>query len=155
MLWIACEKEDTISQSFTHIAVKLKFPGTPSKDYGKNRTHVLDWLQHTGEATILIFLECRWLLVFDSVKSVDLLMKFRPITSRGQAMSQPAILTFVSILLMADLKSQTWIRKNTLTKRERRIGGWEVTVPYYVECSSETGVARSRTMTWVSFGGGD
>lgn len=33
----------------------------------------------------LIYLECQWLLVYDNVESVDLLMKYWPTISRGQA----------------------------------------------------------------------
>ncbi|KAI1420538.1 NB-ARC and TPR domain protein [Xylaria sp. FL1777] len=76
MFWIASEKEVTIRQSFTDIAVRLKLPNAQPKDHDQNRTLVLDWLQDT---------ECRWLLVFDNVESVDLLMTYWPTASCGQA----------------------------------------------------------------------
>ncbi|KID93400.1 NB-ARC and TPR domain protein, partial [Metarhizium majus ARSEF 297] len=76
MFWIAGEKEVTIRQSFTDIAVRLKLPGAQPKDHDQNRTLVLDWLQNT---------ECQWLLVFDNVESVDLLMTYWPTASKGQA----------------------------------------------------------------------
>lgn len=49
MFWIAGEKEVTIRQSFTDVAVRLKLPGAQPNDHDKNRTLVLDWLQNTGE----------------------------------------------------------------------------------------------------------
>ncbi|KAL9098012.1 MAG: hypothetical protein Q9163_006238 [Psora crenata] len=76
MFWIAGGKEVTIRQSFTDIAVRLKLPGAQPKDHDQNRTLVLNWLQNTG---------CDWLLIFDNVESVDLLMTYWPTASRGQA----------------------------------------------------------------------
>ncbi|KAF2722639.1 NB-ARC and TPR domain protein [Polychaeton citri CBS 116435] len=76
MFWISGEKEVTVRQSFTDIAVRLKLPGARPKDHDQNRTLVLDWLQNT---------ECQWLLIFDNVESVDLLMTYWPIARRGQA----------------------------------------------------------------------
>ncbi|KAH8807474.1 P-loop containing nucleoside triphosphate hydrolase protein [Xylogone sp. PMI_703] len=75
MFWISGEKEVTIRQSFTDIAVRLKLPGAQPKDHDHNRTLVLGWLQNTG---------CRWLLIFDNVEFVDLLMRYWPTASRGQ-----------------------------------------------------------------------
>lgn len=49
MFWIASEKEVTIRQSFTDIAMRLKLPGAEIKDHDQNRTLVLDWLQKTGK----------------------------------------------------------------------------------------------------------
>lgn len=51
MFWIFGEKEVTIRQSFTDIAVQLKLPGAQPKDHDQNRTLVLDWLQNTSKAT--------------------------------------------------------------------------------------------------------
>ncbi|KAI1313744.1 NB-ARC and TPR domain protein [Xylaria venustula] len=76
MFWIAGEKEVTIRQSFTEIAMRLKLPGAQPRDHDQNRTLVLDWLQNT---------ECKWLLVFDNVESDDLLATYWPTASRGQA----------------------------------------------------------------------
>ncbi|KAL6409723.1 NB-ARC and TPR domain protein [Ilyonectria robusta] len=75
LLWIAGEKEVTILQSFTDIAIRLKLPGAQPKDHAQNKTLVLDWLQKT---------ECQWLLVFDNVESFDLLMMYWPTATRGQ-----------------------------------------------------------------------
>ncbi|KAI0100214.1 NB-ARC and TPR domain protein [Nemania sp. FL0031] len=75
MFWIAGEKEVTIRQRFTDIAVRLKLPSSHPTDHDRNRTLVLDWLQQT---------ECRWLIVFDNVESVDLLMTYWPTAFRGQ-----------------------------------------------------------------------
>lgn len=76
MLWISGEKTATIRQSFTDIAMRLKLPGANPKDDDLNRTLVLDWIQNTS---------CKWLLVFDNVEDVDLLMRYWPAASRGQA----------------------------------------------------------------------
>ncbi|KAI9668929.1 MAG: hypothetical protein M1829_005241 [Trizodia sp. TS-e1964] len=76
MLWIEGEKDVTIRQSFSNIAVRLKLPGAHPKDHDQNRALVLDWLQTTG---------CQWLLIFDNVDSVDLLMTHWPTATRGQA----------------------------------------------------------------------
>jgi hypothetical protein len=55
MFWIAGEKDVTIRQSFTNIAVRLKLPGAQPKDHDQNRTLVLDWLQNTGETLRLCY----------------------------------------------------------------------------------------------------
>lgn len=49
MFWVAGEKEVTIRQSFTDIAVRLGLPRAQPKDHDQNRTLVLDWLHNTGE----------------------------------------------------------------------------------------------------------
>ena len=51
MFWIPSEKENTIRQGFTDIAIRLKLPDAQPKDHDYNRTLVLDWLQNTGENT--------------------------------------------------------------------------------------------------------
>lgn len=56
LLWIAGEKEVTILQSFTDIAIRLKLPGAQPKDHAQNKTLVLDWLQKTGKTIRL----CYW-----------------------------------------------------------------------------------------------
>jgi len=56
MFWIAGEKEVTMRQSFTDIAVRLKLPGAQPKDHDQNRTLVLDWLQNTSEIMRLCYL---------------------------------------------------------------------------------------------------
>jgi hypothetical protein len=53
LLWVSSEKEVSIKQSFTDIAVRLKLPGADPKDQDENRTLVLDWLQKTSESSIL------------------------------------------------------------------------------------------------------
>ena len=50
MFWVAGEKEVTLRQSFSDIAVRLKLPGAQAKDYDQNRTLVLEWIQTTGKA---------------------------------------------------------------------------------------------------------
>lgn len=55
MFWIAGEKEVTLRQSFTDIAVRLKLPGAQPKDHDQNRTLVLDWLQNTGKSIKLYY----------------------------------------------------------------------------------------------------
>ncbi|KAI0869266.1 P-loop containing nucleoside triphosphate hydrolase protein [Hypoxylon argillaceum] len=75
MFWVGGEKENTMRQGFTDIAVRLKLPGAQLRDHDKNRSLSLDWLEQT---------ESRWLLIFDNVESVDLLMNYWPTASRGQ-----------------------------------------------------------------------
>lgn len=55
MFWIASEKEVTIRQSFTDIAVRLKLSGAWPQDHDQNRTLVLDWLQTTGQNITLLY----------------------------------------------------------------------------------------------------
>ncbi len=50
MFWIRSEKEVTIRQSFTDIAMKLKLPGANEADHSENRTLVLNWLQQTSKS---------------------------------------------------------------------------------------------------------
>lgn len=49
MFWVHSEKEVTIKQSFTDIALKLNLPNAEPKDYDQNRVLVLDWLQETSQ----------------------------------------------------------------------------------------------------------
>lgn len=51
MFWVAGEKEVSLRQSFSDIAVRLKLPGAQVKDYDQNRTLVLEWFQTTGKAS--------------------------------------------------------------------------------------------------------
>lgn len=47
MFWVHGEKLNTIKQSFTDIAMRLKLPDAQPKDHYENRALVLNWLQHT------------------------------------------------------------------------------------------------------------
>lgn len=49
MLWIASEKEVSIRQSFTDVAMRLQLPDVRPKDHDENRTLVLDWLRTTSK----------------------------------------------------------------------------------------------------------
>ena len=58
LFWVTAEKEATLRESFSNIAVRLKLPGAQAKDYDQNRTLVLDWLQTTGEAINICYSLC-------------------------------------------------------------------------------------------------
>lgn len=76
MFWIPSEKAVTIRQAFTEIALRLKLPDARPMDHEENYEIVLDWLRHT---------RCRWLIIYDNVESMDLLLSYWPVASRGQA----------------------------------------------------------------------
>lgn len=76
MFWVPSEKAVTIRQGFTEIAMRLKLPGVQPADDEENHALVLNWLQHT---------QCRWLIIYDNVESMDLLLSYWPAASRGQA----------------------------------------------------------------------
>ena len=58
MFWIRSEKEVTLRQSFTDIAMRLKLPDANPADHDENKILVLGWLQHTSELSLycLLFL---------------------------------------------------------------------------------------------------
>ncbi|KAI0802570.1 P-loop containing nucleoside triphosphate hydrolase protein [Xylaria sp. FL0064] len=99
MFWIAGEKEVTIRQSFTDIAVQLRLPTVQSTDHDQNRTLVLDWLQNT---------ECKWLLVFDNIESIDLLKRYWPTASQGRAIITTRNPDFASRSADAKLEITGW-----------------------------------------------
>lgn len=47
MFWVYSEKQVTIRQCFTDIAMRLKLPDARPKDHDENHALVLTWLQHT------------------------------------------------------------------------------------------------------------
>lgn len=49
MFWVHSEKLNTIRQSFTDIAMRLKLPDARPKDHDENHALVLNWLQNTRE----------------------------------------------------------------------------------------------------------
>jgi hypothetical protein len=49
IFWVSSEKDVSIRQGFTDIAMRLKLPDAQLKDHDENRTLVLSWLQHTSE----------------------------------------------------------------------------------------------------------
>lgn len=48
VLWIRAEKEASLRQSFTEIAMRLKLPGTQPHSHDENQILVQDWFQSTG-----------------------------------------------------------------------------------------------------------
>ncbi|KAI1274775.1 P-loop containing nucleoside triphosphate hydrolase protein [Xylaria sp. FL0933] len=99
MFWIAGEKEVTIRQSFTDIAVQLRLPNAQPTDHDQNRTLVLEWLQNT---------ECKWLLVFDNIESLDLLKKYWPTASQGRAIITTRNHDFASYYADVKLEIKEW-----------------------------------------------
>ena len=53
LFWVRSEKEVTIRQSFTDIALRLKLPDANPADHGENKILVLNWLQHTSKFSII------------------------------------------------------------------------------------------------------
>jgi hypothetical protein len=49
MFWISSEKEVSMRQSFTEVAMRLQLSGARPKDDDENRTLVLNWLRVTSE----------------------------------------------------------------------------------------------------------
>jgi KaiC/GvpD/RAD55 family RecA-like ATPase len=52
MFWVYSEKLNTIRQSFTDIAMRLKLPDARPKDHDENHALVLNWLQHTRKLPV-------------------------------------------------------------------------------------------------------
>lgn len=93
MFWVSSEKEVSMRQSFTNIALKLKLPNAEPKDHDENRTLVLDWLQTTSKLQYhpchrqySCDAESQWLIVYDNVESLDLLLNYWPDATHGQAL---------------------------------------------------------------------
>ncbi|OAA56072.1 Tetratricopeptide-like helical [Cordyceps fumosorosea ARSEF 2679] len=77
ILWIKGETAESLVQSFSEIAVRLKLHGAGISKHEENRILVLDWLQKTN------LLACRWLLVYDNAETFELLLKYWPVASQG------------------------------------------------------------------------
>ena len=52
--------------------------------------------------------ECRWLIVYDNVESLDLLLKYWPAASRGQTLITTRNHSFASELADGGLEIKTW-----------------------------------------------
>ncbi|KAJ6780996.1 hypothetical protein PWT90_09037 [Aphanocladium album] len=74
ILWIKSETAESLEQSFSEIAVRLKLQGAGMSKHEENRILILDWLQKTT---------CRWLLVYDNAETFELLLKYWPVASQG------------------------------------------------------------------------
>ncbi|KAI0545208.1 pfs domain-containing protein [Xylaria curta] len=74
MLWVHAEKDASLRQSFTDIALKLKLPEAHPQAHDQNLAMVQDWLQST---------DCRWLLVYDNVPSLGMLTRYWPVARQG------------------------------------------------------------------------
>ncbi|KAJ2993997.1 hypothetical protein NUW58_g1673 [Xylaria curta] len=74
MFWVNSEKDASIRQSFTDIALKLKLPGARPQTHDENMDLVQDWLQST---------DTRWLLVYDNVPELSVLTRHWPVAGRG------------------------------------------------------------------------
>ncbi|KAK8108993.1 hypothetical protein PG984_014794 [Apiospora sp. TS-2023a] len=71
VLWVHGEKEASLRQSFTDIALRLKLPGVQSQSHDENQILVHDWFQNT---------------VYDNVESAQMLRPYWPRgTNQGRA----------------------------------------------------------------------
>lgn len=59
VLWVHGEKEASLRQSFTDIAMRLKLPGGQSQAHDENCILVHDWFQTTGTLLLLPDDECK------------------------------------------------------------------------------------------------
>ncbi|KID94053.1 pfs domain-containing protein, partial [Metarhizium majus ARSEF 297] len=95
-LWVRGEKPESLRQSFTDIAMRLKLHGAQPQTHDENLLLVQDWFQSTGKSKFckkfkasyrkLTFkADCRWLIVYDNVESADMLMPYWPGSSQGEA----------------------------------------------------------------------
>ncbi|KAJ8131316.1 hypothetical protein O1611_g2307 [Lasiodiplodia mahajangana] len=73
-LWVHAEDDESIRQSFTDIALKLKLAGASPQTHGENLELVQDWFQST---------DYRWLLVYDDVPSTGIPTRYWPISRQG------------------------------------------------------------------------
>ena len=117
MFWVQSEKPVNIRQSFTDIAFRLKLPGAKPEEHDDNSALVLNYLQHTreyldriksSECDFHMFLESRWLLVYDNAESIDLVLPYWPAASRGQALITTRSPSFAFGLADGGLEVKTW-----------------------------------------------
>lgn len=96
MFWVHAEKDASMRQSFTDIALKLKLPEARPQTHDENLSLVQDWLQSTGKlkaprsshrrSYVIILTQItdyRWLLVYDNVPTLGVLAKYWPVAGRG------------------------------------------------------------------------
>ncbi|CAG9981265.1 unnamed protein product [Clonostachys byssicola] len=77
VLWVHGEKEASLRQSYTDIALRLKLPGAQSLAHEENHLLVHEWFQTT---------ECKWLAIYDNVESSNTLLPYWPrATNQGRA----------------------------------------------------------------------
>ncbi|CAG9956535.1 unnamed protein product, partial [Clonostachys rosea f. rosea IK726] len=77
VLWVHGEKDASLRQSFTDIALRLKLPGAQSLAHEENHLLVHEWFQTT---------ECKWLVIFDNVECSNTLRPYWPrATNQGRA----------------------------------------------------------------------
>ncbi|KAI0096977.1 P-loop containing nucleoside triphosphate hydrolase protein [Nemania sp. FL0031] len=72
VLWIQAEKDVSLQQSFTDIALRLELSGAHPKSHDENRLLVQHWFQST---------QCKWLVIYDNVESANVLMPYWPRSS--------------------------------------------------------------------------
>ncbi|KAL9104085.1 MAG: hypothetical protein Q9163_000937 [Psora crenata] len=99
MFWVRSEKDVTIRQSFTDIAMRLKLPNTNPADHDENKIVVLNWLQYT---------KCRWLLIYDNAEDMDLLLSYWPSATRGVALITTRKSSFAFHPASGGLEIPTW-----------------------------------------------
>jgi GTPase SAR1 family protein len=49
LFWVKSEKDVTLRQNFSDVALRLKLPGPQPKNHAQNRSLVLNWLQTTSK----------------------------------------------------------------------------------------------------------
>ncbi|CAI6073766.1 unnamed protein product [Clonostachys chloroleuca] len=77
VLWVHGEKDASLRQSYTDIALRLKLPGAQLLAHEENHLLVHDWFRTT---------ECKWLVIFDNVESSNTLRPYWPrATNQGRA----------------------------------------------------------------------
>lgn len=97
-LWVCGEESSSLRESFTGIAMRLKLDGAQQHNHDENLILVQDWFQSTGKSKSQIVkiqslgglissrnIDCRWLIVYDNVETLDVLEQYWPVSSRGRA----------------------------------------------------------------------
>ncbi|KAJ5184902.1 hypothetical protein N7472_009742 [Penicillium cf. griseofulvum] len=69
VLWVWGEKEASLRQSFTDIALRLNLPEAQAQSHNENQALVQDWFRVT---------KCKWLIIYDNVESAHMLLPYWP-----------------------------------------------------------------------------
>ncbi|KAF1844988.1 Tetratricopeptide-like helical [Cucurbitaria berberidis CBS 394.84] len=99
VFWVYSETSNSIKQSFTDIALRLRLPGVDTGNHDENRLLVLYWLQQT---------KCRWLLIYDNAETLELIRTHWPVAACGQAIITTRNVSFAYAIADSGLELATW-----------------------------------------------
>ena len=99
MFWMPNEKFVIVQQTVTGIVLRFKLPDAQTADYSENHAFVINWLQH---------IQCRWLIIYDNVESMDVLLPYWPAAGHGQAILSTRNRRFAFDIAQRGLEIESW-----------------------------------------------